>query len=292
MQRSRAAAVRDLGRAALGLVDTRTWGISEKLVANPLDAAEWDAASSSYVSTDAAVAEDDFIAHAMVLLMMRRMIEGWSRQTGCRLLTVWEGPQDNLADPATQPNLWHATIAAAKAQGQLGKQHKKLAHEDNYWTFNNCYHCTVWDQKWERVWARDSESHRVLNHVAEQAAVQWALLQEPALVETAALLLLEMMDFARVDPTVLDPDYFDEFRAIDLDEVRQRRRALIRERAQQYYGRLRRVARLVGRIALFIRRIHDEVAYRPGGSGQKRAREELEATLTIAKPGGKRVCNL
>ena len=47
-------------------------------------------------------------------------------------------------------------------------------------------------------------------------------------------------------------------------------------RTQARLARWRRVARPIGRIAGYVRRVHDEVAFRPGGTGAKRAREEFE----------------
>ena len=76
------------------------------------------------------------------------------------------------------------------------------------------------------LWARRSPQHGFLNHVAEQACVQFALLQPAAHVETAALLLREMVELAASDPSALNVDYFEEFCIISLDDVRARQEEL------------------------------------------------------------------
>ena len=43
------------------------------------------------------------------------------------------------------------------------------------------------------------------------------------------------------------------------------------------WARLRRFAPLVGRWALFVRQLHAETSFRPGGQGAKRCRQEFEA---------------
>ena len=58
--------------------------------------------------------------------------------------------------------------------------------------------------------------------------------------------------------------------AVQLAEVR-------RARARRCLERLRRLAPLVDRWSLFVRQLHTEVSYRPGGQGAKRCRDEFEA---------------
>lgn len=60
-------------------------------------------------------------------------------------------------------------------------------------------------------------------------------------------------------------------------EWRKEQKELKIKKAWQH---LRRVAPLVGMFALFCGRVHNEVIYRPGGRGMKRAREEFEVALS------------
>ena len=64
-----------------------------------------------------------------------------------------------------------------------------------------------------------------------------------------------------------------------------RRADIMRERARDHFRRLKPKALRVGRLALFVRRVHDEVIHRPGGSGQKRTREEFESALNALASG-------
>ena len=49
------------------------------------------------------------------------------------------------------------------------------------------------------------------------------------------------------------------------------------------FRRLRRHALLVGRWRLFFVRMYDEIHFRPGGLGEKRARMEFESCILLAE---------
>lgn len=54
---------------------------------------------------------------------------------------------------------------------------------------------------------------------------------------------------------------------------------LLRQRARMLLTRLRRHARLVGRLRHALLALYEEVAYRPGHSGHQKAREEFHAAV-------------
>ena len=68
-------------------------------------------------------------------------------------------------------------------------------------------------------------------------------------------------------------------------DLYSRRPEIMRQRAVDHFRWLRPKALRVGRLALFVHRLFDEVIHRPGGRGEKRAREEFEA-LADWQPAG------
>ena len=159
----------------------------------PLFSAKWDQESETYRSEGE---RDEFVAHAMVLLAINRLVFGWSRKRAAQQLIVWDG--EGRKSDAVVPNLWERKIREAKqAGGRLSKASRHLAHEDNYYSFNQFYIVEASEQmhgapasEKNLLWQRKSSAPKGFLHlVAEEAVVQWALTQPQRHLEISAEML-------------------------------------------------------------------------------------------------------
>lgn len=55
-------------------------------------------------------------------------------------------------------------------------------------------------------------------------------------------------------------------------------------RVKQRWQKVKRLAHRVGTLALFVKRIYEEIHFRPGGRGAKRCREDFERRLALVVP--------
>ena len=198
MPSSRDAAILDFRWAALAFSHDTVWNVGKifdvfsaggvgALV--PLLTVEWHEQNNRYYSTECE--RDEFVAQAMVVLTMHRLVHGWSRKRAAQQLVIWEGKDGK----SNLPNRWAGEIQAAKhAGGRLCKAMRHFAHEDNYYSFNQFYISSTaqpvpGDPKAE-LWRRTSNSPKGLLHtLAEEAVVQWALSQERSHLDMSAELL-------------------------------------------------------------------------------------------------------
>lgn len=186
MPTSREAAVDDLYYGGIGLNVPGTWILSPLTAANPLAFAKWDARHCCWQSSNPAVTRDDFVAQAMLMLVDTREKQGWSRKRAVQELSIWGGPQPK----ATLPNLWAERIKESKEAKLLGREGKKLNHEDNFWAFNHLYSDNVFlVQKDVTVWSRIGSSNAELHWLAEESCVQWAKAQSAELQDAGCRLL-------------------------------------------------------------------------------------------------------
>ena len=182
------AAIRDLSSAARAFSDDTVWNVGGVGALVPLLTVEWDEQNNRYHSAECE--RDEFVAQAMVLLTMHRLVHGWSRKRAAQQLVIWDGKDGK----SNLPNRWAGEIQAAKhAGGRLCKALRHFAHEDNYYAFNHFYISSAQpvpgDPKAE-LWRRTSNSPKGLLHtLAEEAVVQWALSQERSHLDMSAGLL-------------------------------------------------------------------------------------------------------
>ena len=183
------AAIRDLSSAARAFSDDTAWNVGRVGALVPLLTVEWDEQNNRYHSTECE--RDEFVAQAMVLLTMHRLVHGWSRKRAAQQLVIWDGKDGK----SNLPNRWAGEIQAAKhAGGRLCKALRHFAHEDNYYSFNQSYISSteqpVPGHPKAELWRRTSNSPKGLLHtLAEEAVVQWALSQERSHLDMSAGLL-------------------------------------------------------------------------------------------------------